>query len=225
MGMADVPVRDDDVTSLREVTMHRLFAHQTLRRCAAALVLPAALVAALAAAPPGAAAPSADPLAGVVGSVAGLAGIVLPATYGPETAIVVLGYGLLPDGTMRPELGNRLHAALIQALMSPASPVIVTGGNPRNGVTEAQVMADWLNVRGVARQRLHAETEAGSTVQNAEFSARMMAALGVSEAVLITSADHMRRALDNFVAAGIPVVATMTPDVAPLWAEPYGSEK
>ncbi|TCJ93877.1 DUF218 domain-containing protein [Nocardia alba] len=205
--------------------MHRLFAHQTLRRCAAALVLPAALVAALAAAPPGAAAPSADPLAGVVGSVAGLAGIVLPATYGPETAIVVLGYGLLPDGTMRPELGNRLHAALIQALMSPASPVIVTGGNPRNGVTEAQVMADWLNVRGVARQRLHAETEAGSTVQNAEFSARMMAALGVSEAVLITSADHMRRALDNFVAAGIPVVATMTPDVAPLWAEPYGSEK
>lgn len=205
--------------------MNWLFTHQALRRCAAALVLPAALVGVVVTAPPGVAAPSADPLIGAVGSVAGLAGIELPATYGPQTAIVVLGYGLLPDGTMRPELGNRLHAALIQAYMSPASPVIVTGGNPRNGVTEAQVMADWLNIRGVARQRLHAETEAGSTVQNAEFSARMMQALGVTEAVLITSADHMRRALDNFMAAGIPVVATMTPDVAPLWAKPYGSEK
>ncbi|MFD3748413.1 YdcF family protein [Nocardia sp. NPDC058633] len=217
---------DDDATSLREVTMDWLFTHQALRRCAAAFVLPAALIGAVvAAAPPGVAAPTTDPLIGVVDSVAGLAGIELPATYGPETAIVVLGYGLMPDGTMRPELGNRLHAALVQAYMSPASPVIVTGGNPRNGVTEAQVMADWLNIRGVARQRLHAETEAGSTAQNAEFSARMMEALGVTKAVLITSADHMRRALDNFMAAGIPVVATMTPDVAPLWAQPYGAEK
>ncbi|MFE3321179.1 YdcF family protein [Nocardia sp. NPDC059195] len=216
---------DDDSTSLREVTMDWLFTHQTLRRCAAALVLPAALIGAVATAPPAIAAPAADPLVGAVGSVAGLAGIELPATYGPETAIVVLGYGLLPDGTMRPELGNRLHAALIQAYMSPASPVIVTGGNPRNGVTEAQVMADWLTIHGVARQRLHPETEAGSTVQNAAFSARMMEALGVTKAVLITSADHMRRALDNFLAAGIPVVATMTPDVAPLWAQPYGPEE
>ncbi|MBC7304578.1 MAG: YdcF family protein [Nocardia sp.] len=208
--------------------MDWLFTHQTLRRRAAALVLPAALIGAVVVtAAPGVAAPSADPhpLVGVVGSVAGLAGIEMPATYGPETAIVVLGYGLLPDGTMRPELGNRLHAALIQAYMSPASPVIVTGGNPRNGVTEAQVMADWLNIRGVARQRLHAETEAGTTVQNAAFSARIMEALGVTKAVLITSADHMRRALDNFVAAGIPVVATMTPDVAPLWAQPYGAPR
>ncbi|MFD3509716.1 YdcF family protein [Nocardia sp. NPDC058666] len=188
------------------------------------LVLPAALIGAVVAtAAPSVAAP--DPLIGVADSIAGIAGIELPATYGPETAIVVLGYGLLPDGTMRAELGNRLHAALIQAYMSPESPVIVTGGNPRNGITEAQVMADWLNIRGVARHRLHAETEAGSTVQNAEFSARMMEALGVTKAVLITSADHMRRALDNFVAAGIPVVATMTPDVAPLWAQPFGTEK
>ncbi|MFE9787750.1 YdcF family protein [Nocardia salmonicida] len=222
--MPEVSVSDDDPTSLREVTMDWFCTHRTLCRGAAALVLPAALIATIVVtAPSGAAAP--DPLIGVVDSIAGIAGIELPATYGPETAIVVLGYGLLPDGTMRAELGNRLHAALIQAYMSPESPVIVTGGNPRNGVTEAQVMADWLNVRGIAGHRLHAETEAGSTVQNAEFSARMMEALGVHKAVLITSADHMRRALDNFLAAGIPVVATMTPDVAPLWAQPYGTER
>jgi len=215
---------------LREVTMDWLFTHKSLRRGAAALVLPAALIGAIATAAPAIAAPAPDPLAGVAdgiagaaNSIAGVAGIDLPDTYGPETAIVVLGYGLQPDGTMRAELGNRLHAALVQAFMSPSSPVIVTGGNPRNGVTEAQVMADWLNIRGVARHRIYTETQAGSTVQNAEFSAKLMEALGVHKAVLITSADHMRRALDNFMAAGIPVVATMTPEVAPLWAQPFGA--
>ncbi|MGW5310200.1 YdcF family protein [Nocardia thailandica] len=156
-------------------------------------------------------------------SVAELAGIELPDTYGPRTAIVVLGFGLLPDGSMRAELGQRLHAGLVQAMMSPASPVIVTGGNPRNGVTEAQAMADWLALRGIARDRIHTETQAGSTVQNALFSAELMRALDIKNAVLITSADHMRRALDNFLAAGVPVVATMTPDVAPLWVKPFGA--
>ncbi|APE33495.1 hypothetical protein BOX37_05390 [Nocardia mangyaensis] len=214
--------------------MDWLFTHNTLRRGAVALVLPAALIGAIASGGPAAAAPAPEPLAGVsdqvttgllgaAESVAGMAGVDLPDTYGPETAIVVLGYGLLPDGTMRAELSNRLHAALIQAFMSPASPVIVTGGNPRNGITEAQVMTDWLVVRGLARDRIHAETEAGSTVQNAKFSARMMEALGAHKAVLITSADHMRRALENFLDAGVPVVATMTPDVAPLWAKPFGA--
>ncbi|MFB7878835.1 YdcF family protein [Nocardia sp. NPDC056064] len=218
--------------------MDWLFTHQCVRRGAAALVLPAALIGAVVTAAPALAEPAHDPLAGIAeevsqgltygvlgaaNSVAGVAGIELPDTYGPETAIVVLGYGLQPDGTMRAELSNRLHAALIQAFMSPASPVIVTGGNPRNGVTEAQVMADWLHLRGVARDRIYAETEAGSTVQNAEFSARLMEALGLHRAVLITSADHMRRALENFLDAGVPVVATMTPDVAPLWARPFGS--
>ncbi|WP_278263120.1 YdcF family protein [Nocardia sp. AG03] len=218
--------------------MDWLFTHQFLRRGAAALVLPAALIGVVATAAPASADPAPDPLAGIASevsrgltygvlgaanSVAGVAGIELPDTYGPETAIVVLGYGLQPDGSMRAELSNRLHAALVQAFMSPDSPVIVTGGNPRNGITEAQVMADWLHVRGVARDRIYAETEAGSTVQNAEFSARLMEALGLHKAVLITSADHMRRALENFLDAGVPVVATMTPDLAPLWAQPFGS--
>ncbi|MEU3015756.1 YdcF family protein [Nocardia asteroides] len=211
--------------------MNWLFAQKSLRRGVVALALPAALVGLIATAGPAVAAPTPDPLAGLAdqlagaaNSVAGVAGIDLPETYGPETAIVVLGFGLLPDGTMRAELGNRLHAALIQAFMSPSSPVIVTGGNPRNGVTEAQVMANWLTARGVAGQRIFTETQAGSTVQNALFSAKLMEMLGVHKAVLITSADHMRRALDNFVAAGIPVVATMTPDAAPLWAKPYGTD-
>ncbi|UFS99524.1 YdcF family protein [Nocardia huaxiensis] len=151
-----------------------------------------------------------------------LPGLDLPALFSPDTAIVVLGYGLTPEGEMRPELINRLYAGYVSALLSPAAPIIVTGGNPQNGVTEAQAMADWLIQRGVAPERIHTETRANSTVQNATFSAQLMQAINVHAAVLITSADHIGRALNNFRAAGISVVATMTPDESPLGAESFG---
>ncbi|MGW4350829.1 YdcF family protein [Nocardia sp. NPDC004582] len=151
-----------------------------------------------------------------------LPGLDLPALFTPETAIVVLGYGLLPDGQMRPELMARLYAGYVSALLSPQAPVIVTGGNPQNGVTEADAMADWLVERGIDRNRIHTETKANSTVQNAAFSAHLMDVIGAHAAILITSADHIARALTNFRAAGISVVATLTPDSAPLSAQPFG---
>lgn len=151
-----------------------------------------------------------------------LPGVNLPALFAPDTAIVVLGYGLTPEGEMRPELMARLYAGYVSALLSPQAPVIVTGGNPQNGVTEADAMADWLVDHGIDRARIHTETKANSTVQNAAFSAQLMDAIGVHAAILITSADHIARALTNFHAAGIAVVATMTPEAAPLSAEPFG---
>ncbi|WP_330182087.1 YdcF family protein [Nocardia sp. NBC_01503] len=154
-----------------------------------------------------------------------LPGLDLPAMFSPTTAIVVLGYGLQPDGDMRPELINRLYAGYVSALLSPEAPVIVTGGNPQNGRTEAQAMADWMIARGIHPERIHSETKANSTVQNAAFSAQLMEAIGAHAAILITSADHIARALSNFRSAGIAVVATMTPDESPLSAQPFGPVK
>ncbi|MEC3958387.1 YdcF family protein [Nocardia sp. CDC153] len=151
-----------------------------------------------------------------------LPGVNLPALFAPDTAIVVLGYGLEPDGQMRPELMARLYAGYVSALLSPQAPIIVTGGNPQNGVTEADAMADWLVDHGIDRARIHTETRANSTIQNATFSAQLMDIIGAHAAILITSADHIARALSNFQAAGISVVATMTPDAAPLAAVPFG---
>lgn len=151
-----------------------------------------------------------------------LPGVRLPALFGANTAIVVLGYGLLPDGSMRPELIDRLRAGRVSALLSPAAPVIVTGGNPQAGVPEAAAMADWLVAHGIAAHRVHVETESNSTVQNAIFSARLMKDLDAHAAILVTSADHIARASNDFLAAGIPVVATVTPDRIPLSAALFG---
>ncbi|MBL1075326.1 YdcF family protein [Nocardia sp. 2] len=147
----------------------------------------------------------------------------LPALFGPSTAIVVLGYGLWADGTMRPELIDRLRAGYVSALLSPDAPMIVTGGNPQAGVPEATAMAEWLIAHGIDRSRIHAETQANSTVQNALYSAEVMQDINARSVILVTSADHIARATWDFQAAGIPVVATLTPEEAPLSAESFSS--
>ncbi|MEU4646967.1 YdcF family protein [Nocardia fluminea] len=134
----------------------------------------------------------------------------LPALVGPQTGIVVLGYGLLPDGALRPELENRLTAAWLQAIAAPFSPVIVTGGNPQNGISEAEAMRRWLVGRGLPGDRIHVEDRAGSTVQNALFSTRMLRDLGATSAVVVTSPNHIRRAVADFIVAGTTVVGAMT---------------
>lgn len=134
----------------------------------------------------------------------------LPALVGPQTGIVVLGYGLLPDGTLRPELVNRLTAAWLQAVASPFSPIIVTGGNPQNGISEAEAMRAWLISKGLPTSRINVESRAGSTVQNALFSTKMLRDVGADSAVLVTSPNHIRRAVADFIVAGTRVVGATT---------------
>ncbi|WP_228001201.1 YdcF family protein [Nocardia australiensis] len=149
----------------------------------------------------------------VIGAVTAAVGTLpnpLPAIVGPQTGIVVLGYGLLPDGALRPELVNRLTAAWLQAIASPFSPVVVTGGNPQNGITEAEAMRNWLVGKGLPANRISVESRAGSTVQNALFSTNMLRDLGANSAVVVTSPNHIRRAVADFIVAGTRVVGATT---------------
>ncbi|MFD3591693.1 YdcF family protein [Nocardia sp. NPDC058640] len=141
----------------------------------------------------------------------------LPGIYGPETAVVVLGYGLTPEGTMRDELVARLRAGLTQAVFAPLSPIIVTGGNPQAGLSEADAMADWLTAAGIDPTRILREPEADSTVANARNTAAMLSERGLRSVVLVTSDDHIDRARSTFAAAGITVVGDLTPGRA-LWS-------
>ncbi|WP_282786336.1 MULTISPECIES: YdcF family protein [unclassified Nocardia] len=131
------------------------------------------------------------------------------------TAIIILGYGLRPDGSMRPALVERLRAGYVAAIVSPVAPVIVTGGNPRSGTTEARAMADWLIARGIARDRVHLESGARSTWENAKLAALVMGGLGCHDALLVTSADHLPRAQSYFADNGVSVVGTYTPEQTP----------
>lgn len=84
--------------------------------------------------------------------------------------IVVLGYQLNEDGTMREELYRRLRVALACAAQYPNAYILCTGGHTASKAekaSEGKRMADWLIKHGVEKERVIAETRSLSTVQNA----------------------------------------------------------
>ena len=133
-----------------------------------------------------------------------------------KPAIVILGYGLNPNGTMRTILRRRVMTGLIVAQFFPQSPIIVTGGNPQNGKTEAGQMRNMLQLLGFPANRIIVEDRANSTVQNAQFSVPLAKQAGTSGIVLVTSTTHQDRADGNFADAGGNVLATVSyPDGNP----------
>ena len=136
-----------------------------------------------------------------------------PTTDGPRTAIVVLGLGLEGDGSMTDELVARLRSAVAAAERSPESPIVVTGGNPQSGITEAEAMHRWLVDEGIAADRIHTESTANSTVQNAQRTTALAAEIGVENLVLATTPSHLRRAMSDFEIAGSDVMGAATVDV------------
>jgi uncharacterized SAM-binding protein YcdF (DUF218 family) len=128
------------------------------------------------------------------------------------TNIVVLGAGLFDDGTMRPMLVDRLQAALQLARQYPQSPIITSGGAPKAGVTEARAMREWLVANGVDPGRITEEGTSWSTVENALNSARILADRGATGVVVVSSANHVERAMVDFrvaVLGRIPVAGVI----------------
>lgn len=153
--------------------------------------------------------------AGIPGSTAHAAPPVVAKDFS-KPAIVILGYGLKPNGTMRLILHTRVLAGLAVAQIFPQAPIIVTGGNPRNGNTEAEQMSKMLRLYGTPPERIIVEDRAGSTVENAAFSVPLAKQAGTSGIILVTSSSHQDRADGNFADAGGNVLATVSfPDNNP----------
>ncbi len=133
-----------------------------------------------------------------------------------KPAIVILGYGLNPNGTMRTILRRRVLTGLAVAQFFPQSPIIVTGGNPQNGKTEAGQMRNMLQLLGFPADRIIVEDKANSTVQNAQFSVPLAKQAGTSGIILVTSTTHQGRADGDFADAGGNILATVSyPDGNP----------
>lgn len=135
-----------------------------------------------------------------------------PTTVSGNPAIVILGFGLSPQGKPAPELIKRLAAGKAEAAAIPTAPIVVTGGKPQNGVTEAAVMKKWLTDNGIDASRILTEDSSVSTVANAQNTAKLLAARGISDVVLATSPNHIRRAAADFAATGLRVVQSITTD-------------
>lgn len=94
-----------------------------------------------------------------------------------KLCIVVLGYQLCSDGSIRDELKGRLQTALACAQEYPDAMILCTGGgtaSQNKTVTEAGEMAKWLIKNGIASNRIIVEDRSMSTVQNAQYSYELL---------------------------------------------------
>ena len=110
--------------------------------------------------------------------------------------IVILGYALDPDGTMKDELILRLKLGLDCARQYPDSYVLVTGGATASGkkdVTEADSMAGWLEENGIDSSRIIIENRSLTSVENALFSCELLRNdyPQIKSAVITTSDYHV----------------------------------
>jgi uncharacterized SAM-binding protein YcdF (DUF218 family) len=117
---------------------------------------------------------------------------------------VVLGASLSSTGKVTTQLTNRLKVALKALAAYPKSKVIVSGGAPKNGHTEGEVMRAWLIDNGIASNRIFAETKSSSTVGNASYSMAIIKKHPeFTSYTLISDGSHLRRAGVLFDAAAL----------------------
>lgn len=110
--------------------------------------------------------------------------------------LVVLGFQLNPDGTMREELIERLRVALDCANKYPNAIIVCTGGGTASEdptATEAGRMAEWLMEHGVDTDRIIVEDRSLTTAQNAIYTFDILAQSypQVNQIAIISSDYHI----------------------------------
>lgn len=133
-------------------------------------------------------------------------------------AIVVLGGGMevAYPPRLHPDLNagaDRVwHAARLYHAGRAPRVVVSGGGLPwrRAMQSEAQAMQALLERLGVPPEAILREGASSNTRDNARESARLLARHGLGSVLLVTSAQHMPRALASFRAAGVEAVAAAT---------------
>ncbi|CAK8723108.1 DUF218 domain-containing protein [Candidatus Electrothrix aarhusensis] len=130
-------------------------------------------------------------------------------------AIVLLGgvtRGRVP-GTGLTDLGGGVDrivhvAQLFKAGKAPL--LILSGGNAPGYRSEAEDMADILQLMDIPSDNILLETKSRNTQQNALYSQKIFQQQGIKKILLVTSATHMRRAEAIFSGIGVSVLPAAT---------------
>ncbi|MDO4501608.1 MAG: YdcF family protein [Coriobacteriia bacterium] len=109
-------------------------------------------------------------------------------------ALVVLGAQVRADGPSN-VLRYRLDAAADYYRNHPGVRIICSGGQGYNEpTTEARAMADYLADHGVPRSALELEDQSTNTVQNLQYSAKLLDPKN-DRVVVVTNGFHLFRAM------------------------------
>lgn len=113
-----------------------------------------------------------------------------------ELCLVVLGFQLEPDGSMRRELVQRLETAKRCAEQYPRALIVCTGGGTaaeNESATEAGRMGEWLIENGIDPERVILEDRSQTTAQNAKYTLDILSERypQVRELAIISSDYHI----------------------------------
>ena len=145
--------------------------------------------------------------------------VMSPADARGATAIVVLGAGMEIHSSRGESYGTPtregslrvLEAARLHRLLG-GLPIIATGGNPLGQFSEASLMAMQLEQLGVPADHIIKEEQSTNTRDHALFVPPILQQRGIERFVVVTSQQHIARALAAFRAAGASPVPS-TPEV------------
>lgn len=133
---------------------------------------------------------------------------------GGPTCIVVLGGSFEAEviasrgGFEMNQAGDRFVETLHLAREYPAARILVSGGDGSFSgryAGDAAVSVEFFSAFGIANDRQIREDISRTTFENVEYTKGLLAANGLSDCLLVTSAFHMPRAMSLFRKAGLSV--------------------
>lgn len=136
----------------------------------------------------------------------------LPPENPAGDVVIMLGGGATLDtpdvdgtGGLCPAPANRLLTA-VRLAKKLNVPLIVSGGQVYADTGTEAVIARRIAVSlGLPPEKVIMESESLNTDQNAKFTGEILAARGYKKPILVTSASHMRRAVEHFRHHGVEV--------------------
>lgn len=140
-----------------------------------------------------------------------------PSRSFPFDAIVVLGAAVRPDGRPSGALARRVERGVELFQAGEAGALLLTGGG---SPSEASVMRALAVEAGVPEACIVVEEDSVSTLENAIYSASVMAERGWVSALLVSDPFHLPRGLLAFRSVGVSVRGRR---VRGLWRGPFRS--
>lgn len=123
-----------------------------------------------------------------------------------EPAAIVFGAGYWPSGRLSDALADRMETAIALYQAGKVNKLLLSGDNRFADYNEPAVMARYAEERGVPREDLVLDY-AGRRTYDSCYRARDI--FGVQQAVLITQAFHLPRALYTCQHLGLDVVGVV----------------
>ena len=129
-----------------------------------------------------------------------------------QTAVIVLGCLPLDEQNPGLDMISRVQRGVQVFKAEPQAYLVFTGGKEGFQISEARLMASLAQSYGVLPENILIEEESRSTLENAALSRKLIGEAMPAKTILVSRADHLKRALQTFTDQGFSDVVARSAD-------------